>query len=195
MLNLSGVRFILVDPHAQTPLAKWFSPEIDLVSWRRSEGAVVYENRSALPRAFFIPSSGAYPTPARCIDALRVPQFDPRHDLLLDDVSAPASAATGDAQSRVSILDYAPSRVRLEIEASTAGFVILTDAFYPGWTASLDQRDAPVLRADCFFRAVPTPAGTHTVEFRYAPWSFALGTAVSALGLGVLLTFIMTGRR
>jgi hypothetical protein len=195
MLNLSGVRFILISSHVQTPLAKWFGPEIHLVPWRRSDSAVVYENRSALPRAFFIPSSDAYPTPPRCIDALRAPQFDPRHDLLLDHVSPSVSLESGNAPNRVDILDYAPNRVRLAVTTGVSGFVVLTDAFYPGWTASLDHSNAPVLRADCFFRAVRTSAGTHEIVFQYAPWSFTVGTVVSAAALVAMVTLGTNGRR
>jgi uncharacterized membrane protein YfhO len=40
-----------------------------------------------------------------------------------------------------------------------------------------------IYRANLFFRGVSLPAGTHTVEFRYEPHSFAIGRAVSIITL------------
>ncbi len=62
-----------------------------------------------------------------------------------------------------------------------------TDLHYPGWIAEEDGRRLPILRADGWFRAVALPAGTHTVVFRYRPYSFYAGAAVSAAALLVLL--------
>jgi uncharacterized membrane protein YfhO len=55
----------------------------------------------------------------------------------------------------------------------------------------VDDRPAPLLRADGFFRAVAVPAGAHRVEFRYRPISFLAGSAVSILALLATL-FVLT---
>lgn len=57
--------------------------------------------------------------------------------------------------------------------------------FYPGWTARLDGRDAPVLREGEVFQAVDLPAGRFALRFGYAPpWA---GWAWAGCGLGLLL--------
>jgi hypothetical protein len=89
------------------------------------------------------------------------------------------------------IAEDRPERVAADITTETAGILVLADLFFPGWTARVDDRPAPLLRADGFFRAVAVPAGAHRVEFRYRPISFLAGSAVSILALLATL-FVLT---
>jgi Bacterial membrane protein YfhO len=190
LLNLAGVRFVVTDDAGVANVAKWFSDEVKLSAWARSGDQIVYENRAAFPRAFFVPSEDAHGATANCLDVLRSPGFDPATAVLLEEsaTSAPRSEPRGTAS--VAIHAYAPSEVRLAIASDASGFVVLTDAFYPGWTATIDGTDAPILRADCFFRAVRVTAGKHDITFRYTPRSFLLGSIVSG---GALIAIVLTG--
>lgn len=79
---------------------------------------------------------------------------------------------------------YTPEHITLH--ASGPGWLVLADADYPGWQASVGGAPASIHRAHGLFRAVWIPAGPHTVNFTFAPVSILLGLAVSALtGLGV----------
>ena len=51
----------------------------------------------------------------------------------------------------------------------------------------MDGEPAPLYRADHLFRAVPVPAGEHTVELRYESRSLRAGTAISLLTVLALL--------
>ena len=42
------------------------------------------------------------------------------------------------------------------------GLAVILDPFYPGWTATVDGKPTPILRADFAFQAVPVTAGTGT---------------------------------
>ena len=48
-----------------------------------------------------------------------------------------------------------------------AGFLVVSDTWLRGWSATLDGESVPVLRANYAFRAVGVPAGRHEVVFRY----------------------------
>jgi uncharacterized membrane protein YfhO len=58
---------------------------------------------------------------------------------------------------------------------------VVADTYDPGWKATVDGRDAPLLRANLAFRAVPVDAGRHTVEMRYRPAAVVIGLAISGL--------------
>jgi uncharacterized membrane protein YfhO len=47
------------------------------------------------------------------------------------------------------------------------GYLVVSDVLLPGWSATLDGKELPMLRADYAFRAVPLPAGDHEVVMRY----------------------------
>jgi uncharacterized membrane protein YfhO len=70
-------------------------------------------------------------------------------------------------------------RVGIEAELSDPGYVVLVDAYDPGWRASVDGHEARLLRANIAFRAVAVAAGHHTVELVYRPRSLLAGLAVS----------------
>jgi len=61
------------------------------------------------------------------------------------------------------------------------------DPYFPGWLAFIDEKDAPLYKADYNFRAVYVPAGEHAVRFKYSPVSFRVGAIGTFLGAMMLL--------
>jgi hypothetical protein len=191
LLNLAGIRFVLVGPH--TPhLPSWFGADVVLVPWARFQTATIYENQAALPRAFFVPVEYVEGGGADCLGSLRDGRFDPSQRLLLDGFPRRVHTENPRPLSDVRIVSYRPGAVRLEVASDRPGFVVLTDIFYPGWVALVDGADTPILRADCFFRAVAVAAGTHEIVLQYRPAPFRIGSAVSfltAVGIGLCAFF------
>lgn len=60
--------------------------------------------------------------------------------------------------------------MEVQVTSDAAGYLVLTDAYYPGWVAVVNGAPAPILRADLMFRAVEVAAGNSTVVFEYRPW-------------------------
>ena len=72
---------------------------------------------------------------------------------------------------------------------------VLTDQWYPGWEATVDDTPVEVLRADTVFRAVCVPEGQHTVTFRYRPASLRRGALISLAGWVALAVAWTMGRQ
>jgi uncharacterized membrane protein YfhO len=86
----------------------------------------------------------------------------------------------------------------LRVEASGPMLLVVSDNYYPAWTATIDGERSPVLRADLTLRAVRVPTGNHEVRFEYrspmlraAAWT----TIVSLLGAVGLIGFGLYRRR
>jgi len=88
-----------------------------------------------------------------------------------------------------------PERVVVRTQGASDAVLVLTDAFYPGWKATLDGTPVAVLRANTAMRAVVVPAGDHRVEMRYRPRSLWIGTVLACAGAAALSGAIAVGRR
>jgi hypothetical protein len=95
---------------------------------------------------------------------------------------------------QVEVTSMQPNRLKLKARLAHPGFVVVSGSFYPGWGASVDGTDAPVLKADGMLMAVPVPAGAHEIVFRFLPRTFLWGLAVSLLSLAGMLILIRLNR-
>jgi hypothetical protein len=109
---------------------------------------------------------------------------------------APLVLQGGQAQSpaaggQVEIIAYEETLVKARVNARAPAYLVLKDAFYPGWEATVNGRPTPINRANLLFRAVAVPAGESAVVFRFAPalWRIALyiGIALWIIAAIVLL--------
>jgi hypothetical protein len=181
VFDLLGVRFVIFRG-ALRPGAKPVFQSTDY--W-------VMENRNALDRAFVPRHVEVAPNAAERLKKLGAPDFDPRAAAYVESpVSLPEQC-----EGSVAITDEIPTRVTISLKMNTAGLVVLSDLFHPGWKAYLNGNQVPVLRADHALRGVVVPAGTGTLEFRYQPASFRLGLACSALGIVLLLGWVWAARK
>jgi hypothetical protein len=180
LLDLTGARWVVAAPSADH-VRDGIRPPLKLAS--ETDGLRIYENAQALPRARYVPRVDVVPDDHQLLRRLAFGHDDLGAVALLE--AAPPSGFTGIAGSEgtgtVEFLLDRPERVVLRVEASQRGFLFLADQHYPGWHASVNGERAPILRADYAFRLVEVPAGTSTVEFRYAPVTVPIGAAVSAL--------------
>ena len=119
--------------------------------------------------------------------------LDPRADVILDAAPSPAPSGSGLTTARVTALER--KRVVVEADTPTAGVLVLSDAWYPGWRVTVDGEPAPLLRADYALRGVALPAGHHVVEFTFRSRPAQLGLALSAVGILGLLAFAAIGRK
>jgi uncharacterized membrane protein YfhO len=71
----------------------------------------------------------------------------------------------------------------VEVDAAAPALLILSEAWDPGWSATVDGQPAPVLLADHILRAIPVPAGQHSVELRYDPPYLRAGLLLAGLSL------------
>ena len=84
------------------------------------------------------------------------------------------------------VLDQ-PQKLSIIISSSEAGWVVISDTWFPGWRAELDGIRVPIFRANYLFKAIKIPSGKHKIDIEYQPLSFFLGIIFSTLGLIVLI--------
>jgi hypothetical protein len=160
--------------------------------------ARVYRNTQALPRAFLVPHqrsvSGADAALAATVD----PRFDARRVAVterripgLDEYGGTGKHDAGTAR----LVSYGNEHVVAMARAKARSLLVLTDAYYPGWKATLDGHSVPIERVDYVLRAVVLPPGSHRVEFRYEPMSWRIGWMVSSVALVAVAGVALVGWR
>jgi hypothetical protein len=187
LLDLTAARYLIVDESVDDTRSVLgdTAPEIF-----RDGPVRVYENRQALPRAFFVPNMLRVPDD-QVLPMLADGRVDPRRLALVGVVEDTSGARAGvDGSGRASIVRDDPQTVAVEVEADAPGFLFLADQYAAGWTAEVDGTPAEILRANHAFRLVAVPGGRSRVVFRYRPLSLRLGAALSlATALVVVLCF------
>ena len=158
-----------------------------------AEGEIEYIALAA-ERAWFVPQAHWAVDGPRSLALLASLDLDLASGVVLEGQSGPAGEQAG--SGRVAGLEQtAGGQVRLEVVADTAGWLVLADTHFPGWQATIDGDPVEIFPANYLFRAVPVPAGSHQVEFRYGPASFRLGLVLFGIGLVALLGLALWARR
>ncbi len=113
------------------------------------------------------------------------------------DANALVRASPQVADARIS--RYTANDVFVDVNLSDRGWLVLTDAYFPGWKAFIrpfgadesQEQELTIQRADSAFRTVYLPDdGQWTVRFVYSPMSFKLGIYVTFLAM-MVLAFLM----
>ena len=145
---------------------------------------VVYENSAAMPRAFVVHQ--AQPAPERAAMLSTLTAADLRQSVLIEDLAEPLVHPKPALATTAEIVEYLPNRVTVRVSGSAAGWLVLADVWFPGWTCTIDREPTPIHRANFLFRAVAIPAGEHEVTFTFAPRSYAVGLRISLFTILVL---------
>ena len=125
---------------------------------------------------------------------LKQSNFNPRKIILLDEsernyvLSNNISAGSSD-QDKVVFTNYTPNRLDLRSDSPSSTILLLSELYYPGWKAYVDDKDVPILRADYLLRAVKLDAGQHSITVIYRPMSFYIGSIITIVTI-LLLIFI-----
>jgi len=154
--------------------------------------AFIHKNKNVLPRARLAGRPVYAVDQLSAVGALNRLTLESklRDHLVVEDPKHPLPAdATVSGTAR--IVEDLPERVVIEADAATPAYLVLSDTFDPGWSATVDGLQEPIRPAYVAFRAVYLSQGKHTVVFTYRPAGFELGLGLSGCGivLGLVLWF------
>jgi uncharacterized membrane protein YfhO len=111
-------------------------------------------------------------------------------------LEAPSSTEPSDAAPVAGkITEYHRNRLSAEIDAPAAGVVVIHEAYYPGWTATVDGQAAPIVPANALFRGVAVGPGHHVIAMHYADGRFLLLSVLELVGLAGAGALIWRGAR
>ncbi len=160
----------------------------------------IFENLSALPRAFLVPATGAVvlPDDRAQLARVRAEDFDPAGTVVVGQApSLPGDSPAGEIPVAPVVDGITPgtNEIRMRVAAPEPAILVLSQTWYPGWRALVDGRPAPLLRVDYGFTGTAVGPGLHSVLFVYEPASLRRGAALTAAGLLICVGLTALGGR
>jgi hypothetical protein len=153
---------------------------------------IVYENLFTLPRATLVDRFQVVSPDTAILDSVAVGRSDSQTLTYL--TAPPPGGPLGPVgNSQATIVSYRLNDVTVDTQADGPALLRLADLWYPDWSATVDGKPAPVLRADYLLRAVPVPAGKHRVVFTYRSAAVRTGMMLSVACALVALVLIGVG--
>jgi hypothetical protein len=152
------------------------------------DGVVAYRPRGFMPSAWIVPASSrvSVRSDPEALDLVRTESFDPAADLTLDRELPPGVAASP-SPSSVRVISREAETHELAVSLDQDGYLVESEACYPGWTAEVDGVSAPMACADYALRALRLAPGSHRVRIAYRPWSWRIGVAISLVSMLLML--------
>jgi Bacterial membrane protein YfhO len=156
------------------------TPQLRLID---REGPFWRYELPALPLAFW---SQRYTVMEDAEFQSQLGRFNPFEQVALAPTSTPLPpAGKKDYPHRPATLaERTTNLTRVQVDAPAPGVLVVLDPWFPGWSAQVDGKPAPLLRADYAFMAIPLDAGRHEVTLRYFPTTLlpALACILAVLG-------------
>ena len=193
---LANVRFFLTDvPQLPIDGAKLVAGPA-----RDARGSMVYlyelpgDNRAAWVAPAMITAADSV-TLTTVLD----PRFPVHSVAIFNDsanvTSAQLAAPPAPLDLNVAVTKYDPGAISLTLgaPAPAGSALIVSENFYPGWTATVDGKPATASRAMYSLIGVPLPTGARQVELHFASASFEKGKLITLIALGLTLLLLAGG--
>ncbi|MDE7236974.1 MAG: YfhO family protein, partial [Paramuribaculum sp.] len=151
-------------------------------------GQVIFNDR-AYGNAWFVDTIAYVAGADAEMDALDT--LDTRRAAVADEKFAAilGKAAPADSADVIRLTTYAPDRLTYSATSARGGIAVFSEVFFPwGWHATIDGEPVEIGRVDYLLRAIPVPAGHHTIEMWFDPQS--LHTTVAVASTSVILIYL-----
>ncbi|NQW30810.1 MAG: YfhO family protein [Ignavibacteria bacterium] len=163
-------------------------------------GLMIYENRTVLPRAWFVDSVKVESDKMKLLHMLRDGTFNPRSVAFVETATgANTQPLTG--ESKVKITGKSNQKLSFDVSTTASSFLVVSEVYYPEWHAYIDGQEVTTHKTDFLLRGLVVPAGKHTVEFRYQSDAFQQGRLISMASnsitalVGLMALFVWSRKR
>jgi hypothetical protein len=158
-----------------------------------------------LPQGEIVFVSNAEPRAYIAFNAQPVKGFDQAlrwmregHDIYQFPLLEPNSGLSAVTEPRKPVTalieDFQPNELRIKIDVEQAGWLVLSEAYYPGWRLEAEGRSVAAVPINAWIRAFPIEAGAYSAKVVYQQNRLLMGAILSAAGLFAVLLSILRGR-
>ncbi|MFZ1292135.1 MAG: YfhO family protein [Melioribacteraceae bacterium] len=178
IINMLSGKFVIVPAQLNYPF-------LTLAVQDNERKEVLYENRNALPKAWFVNEIKNMQTPEEIVLFMNSQNFKPDSSALVLS-SSNISKTNFDADGEIKVIEHNPNFVELEVKTNSEQFLVLSEIYYPeGWKAKVDANETKIFQVNHILRGVEIPAGNHKLTFEFEPQTYY--TSITFLWIGNIL--------
>lgn len=160
---------------------------------QNNRGLMAQENPEALGPVWFVKTLDFKKGPAEVMKALT--NFNPKDTAVLDEaVKANLTAsAVRDSSAYIKMLYNDNDVIAYQSSSKNTEFAVFSEIYYDaGWVATIDGKEAPIVRTNYVLRGLQVPAGNHSIVFEFKPKTF-INSNRAAIGASVLIWLLLIG--
>lgn len=147
----------------------------------------VYQNRTALPRVWYVGKTEVIPDKEARLLRLNDPTFSPVNTAIVEE---PIENEIAPVDGQPEITRYEPNYIDIQTNAPKQTLLVLSEIYYPaGWKAFIDDQRTEILKVNHILRGVILPSGEHTVHFKLEPRSYNISVAM--MGGSIAIAYIL----
>ncbi len=196
ILNLLGVKYVL---HKNDLLSEKIEPDYSTfpqssyeLIWQKNPWQI-YENKLSFDRFYLASDFELVKDKEKRITKIYDENINLRKTLILEEKPNIELGEVSD--SKIKLLAYEPNRIEFEIRTDANTLFFISDNYFPGWRAFVDEEEVKIHRANYSFRAVPVLKGEHKLIMTYYPYSFDLGVKASLVALILFLIYLLSFKK
>lgn len=140
----------------------------------------VYKIDNTLPRAYVVPYARILSDQNEVLNSIRSKTFSPKEEVIITD-NLPQNKISTTTFEKATITAYTPNKIVVRAKTPDAGYLVLSEVWYPGWKASDNGKEVKILKGNGIMRVIPLTKGQHTIIYTYSPRLFVLGAIISSL--------------
>lgn len=169
------------------------SPELELDG--QFDGVWIYEYKNHAERAFLV-KDVQETAPENLLKNLLSDTFDWHQTALIsdplpEDQARQLGANESPAEYSLEITNYTPQEVSIFVETPQPAFMVLADAYYPGWRAVIDGQMVPIYQTNLVQRGLFVPAGEHEIIFQFRPQTLKYGISLAFFSLIMVVGIVV----
>lgn len=191
-LDLIGVRYLVYSQGELAERPPWIFPvwdypdEFGLV-WE-GKSYQIWQNLTVMPRAAVFAKTRA---DGPVTELFNNGSF--RQELMVAEAGEGEPPEPSLVVSEAELVSFGPGEMIVKTP-DLSGYLFVANAYQSGWRATVDDKPAPMIRANRVFQAIPVK-GQRVVRIWYQPQSLKLGMAISFFSLlagGLLFELVRT---